>query len=448
MRPSISLTAKYSLNKDNKRKETKHMEFKFDVNEIRAQFPACSQEIDGTPIAYLDGPAGTQVPQRVIDRIVKFYTEQNANKGGNFKAGRLINGYEDEAREAVADFLGCSQEEVGFSCSTTQNNFNLSRILTRHLSKGDEIITTEMDHRANYAPWIRLGQEGFPVKIVKMNPKTQQIDMHDYKSKLSPNTKIVALNWASNALGTVTDVKTMIAMAHEVGAITIVDAVHYSAHFPVDVKDIDTDILLCSSYKWFGPHMGVIYMKQHLIEELDFYNVMVDEIAAGPRRFHMGTPQYELLVGITEAINFISSIGEKYTDFFKDKIDNLTGRRRNIVAGMLAIDHYEQSLALKLRTELRKIPGITVYGPCEGQPRTPTVVFTVEGKHTSDVTKMLGAKGINSWDGDYYAVETIDALGLRESGGLVRFGIAPYNTSNDIDRALTAIRNFVGNCTS
>lgn len=419
------------------------MEFKFDVEAVRAQFPACKLEVAGSPIAYLDAPGGTQVPQRVLDRIMKYLIEENANEGGYFKAGELGEILEDEARQAAADLLGSEACEIGFSCSSTQNNFNLAHILARKLQPGDEIITTEMEHRCNSAPWNQLGKDGFKVKVVKLNLETQQMDLDDYKAKLSPNTKVVALNWASNGLGTVTDVKTMIRMAHEVGAITVVDAVHYSPHFPVDVKEIDTDVLLCSAYKWFGPHIGVIYMKKELIEELDFYNVGCDDVATGARRFHMGTPQYELLVGVTEAVNFIASVGENYIDVFRDRVKGLDGRRKHVVAGMEAIDHYEQDLAKQLRFGLRDIPGVKVYGPAEGQPRTPTVVFTVEGKQASEITKILGAKGINAWDGDYYAVEIIDVLGLREGGGMVRLGLAPYCTQGDIDRTLQTIRSIV-----
>lgn len=419
------------------------MEFKFDVEAVRAQFPACKREVAGSPIAYLDAPGGTQVPQRVLDRIMKYLIEENANEGGYFKAGMLAEILEAEAFQAAADLLGSEACEIGFSCSSTQNNFNIAHAIARKLQPGDEIITTEMEHRCNSAPWLQLEKDGYTVKVVKLNLETQQMDLDDYRAKLSPNTKVVALNWASNGLGTVTDVKTMIAMAHEVGAITVVDAVHYAAHFPVDVKDIDTDVLVCSAYKWFGPHVGVVYMKKELIQELDFYNVMCDDITIGGRRFHMGTPQYELLVGVTEAVNFIASVGEDYVDIFEDKVKGLTGRRKNVVAGMEAIDHYEQDLAKQLRVGLRDIPGVIVYGPAEGQPRTPTVVFTVEGKLASDITKILGAKGINAWDGDYYAVEIVDVLGLREVGGMVRLGLAPYCTQGDIDRTLHTIRTIV-----
>ncbi len=417
-------------------------EFKFDVEAIRAQFPACKLEVSGAPIAYLDGPGGTQVPQRVLDRIVKYMVEENANEGGNFKAGRLGEILEDEAREAAADFLGCEPGEIGFSNSSTQNNVNFAHALARGLDSGAKILTNQLEHQCNFAPWIHLGMDGFNTEVVKMDTVTQQIDMDDYKAKLTPDTKLVSLNWASNGLGTVTDVKKLIAMAHEVGALTVVDAVHYAAHFPIDVKEIDTDVLVCSAYKWFGPHLGVIYMKKDLIEELGFYNVMCEDIATGPRRFHMGTPQYELLTGMTEAVNFIASVGEEYADCFEEKLAGLTGRRRNVVAGMEAFDHYESGLAKQLREGLRAIPGVHVFGPAEGEARTPTVVFTVDGFTTDEVSQMLGDRGINSWHGDYYAVQIMKAMGVYDKGGMVRLGLAPYVTQSDIDRTLYAVRQL------
>ena len=418
-------------------------EFKSDVEAIRAQFPACKLEVEGAPIAYMDGPGGTQVPQRVVDRIVKYLIEENANEGGNFKAGRLAEIFEDEAREAAADFLGCEPGEIGFNCSSSQNNSNFAHALARGLEPGAKVLTNQLEHQCNYAPWIHMGMDGFNCEVVKMDTVTQQIDLEDFKAKLTPDTKLVSLNWASNGLGTVTDVKKLIAMAHEVGALTVVDAVHYAAHFPIDVKDIDTDVLVCSAYKWFGPHVGVIYMKKDLIEKLGFYNVMAEDIATGPRRFHMGTPQYELLVGVTEAINFIASVGEEYAKCFVDKRAGLTGRRRNIVAAMEAFDKYESGLALQLRNGLRDIPGVHVYGPAEGEARTPTVVFTVDGFTTDEVAAMLGNRGINSWHGDYYAVQIMKAMGVYDKGGMVRLGLAPYVTQSDIDRTLHAIRAMV-----
>lgn len=404
--------------------------FKYDVDAIRAQFPACKLEIAGAPIAYLDGPGGTQVPQPVLDAMVGYLVNDNANEDGNFRASTMACYTEETARAAAADFLGCEVQEVGFSMASTQNSFNLALNISKNLKPGDELIVTEIDHRCNSAPWRSLERIGCVVKTVRLDPVTQQLDFEDYKAKLSDKTKVVAVNWASNALGTITDVKKFIDLAHEHGAFTVVDAVHYSAHRPVDVKAIGTDALLCSPYKWFGPHSGVIYLKKEYIESLDFSNVKCDDIAEGGRRFHMGTPQYETLAGITAAVNFIADEGVKYAEFFEEELQGLTGRRRNIVAGILA---------KKLRMGLRTIPGVKVYGPAEGQPRTPTVSFTMEGYTPEEVSKIFGSKGINSWNGDFYAVEVISALGLAESGGLIRLGMAPYCTESDIDRVLSTV---------
>ena len=305
--------------------------FKYDVDAIRAQFPACKLEIAGAPIAYLDGPGGTQIPQPVLDAMVGYMVNDNANEDGNFRASTMARYTEETARAAVADFLGCEVQEVGFSMASTQN-------LSKTFKLGDELIITEIDHRCNSAPWMSLKRLGCVVKTVRLDPVTQQLDFEDFKSKVSDKTKVVAVNWASNALGTITDVKKFIDLAHEHGAFTVVDAVHYSAHRPVDVKAIGTDALLCSPYKWFGPHSGVIYLKKEYIASLDFNNTMCDDIAEGGRRFHMGTPQYETLAGITAAVNFIAAEGEKYAEYFEDELKGLTGRRRNIVAGVLAMD--------------------------------------------------------------------------------------------------------------
>lgn len=419
-------------------------EFKFDVEAVRAQFPACQLKVAGEPIAYLDGPGGTQVPQRVLDAITGYLINDNANEGGNFGASHRTDEVENLAFAAAADFLGCSPQEVGFSNASTQHSYNFSVNIAKTMSPGDELIITEIDHQCNSQPWRRLGELGFTVKTVRLDPETKQLDFDDYMSKLSDRTKVVAINWAANAIGTVTDVKRFIDAAHEVGAVTVVDAVHYAAHKPVDVKAIGTDVLLCSPYKWFGPHMGLAYMDEKLLASLSFNNAGAEDIAEGSRKFHMGTPQYELMCGMIEAVNFIADIGEKYADCFEDELQGLEGRRRNVVAGMMAIDEYEAPLAAKLRQALYEIPGVTVYGPAEGEERTPTVAFTMEGHTPEEVTEVFGARGINSWHGDFYAIETVAALGLADKGGLIRLGLAPYCTEYDIDRTIATIREIAG----
>ena len=418
------------------------MEFKFDVQALRDQFPACKLEINGTPIAYLDGPGGTQVPQCVLDAITGYLINDNANEDGNFRASTKQRGIEIAARQAAADFLGCDAEEVGYNCSSTQNCYNLAMNLSKEFKPGDEIIVSAIDHQCNVAPWQSLERFGCVIKTIRVDPETQQLDFEDFKSKLSDKTKVVAVNWASNGLGTITDVKKFIDEAHKFGAFTVIDAVHYAAHLPIDVKAIDTDALLCSPYKWFGPHMGLIYLKKEHVDRIDFNNAKADDIAEGARQFHMGTPQYEHLRGCEAAVNFIASIGEKYAEFFTEELEGFEGRRRNVVAGMLAIDAYEAPLGDKLRKGLRKIKGVNVYGPAEGQPRTPTVVFTMDNYSNDFVAKVLGSKGINNWNGDFYAIGAMKAIGLYESGGVVRMGLAPYCTEGDIDRTLSTIASI------
>lgn len=414
-------------------------QFQFDVEKFRSQFPACSLQVAGAPIAYLDGPGGTQVPQQVLDAITGYLVNDNANEGGNFKASYKTDEVEQAAFAAAADFLGCSPQEVGFSVGSTQHSYNFSVNIAKTLQPGDEFIITEIDHRCNSQPWRRLAAQGFVVKTVKMDLETQQLDFDDYLSKLSERTKVVAVNWASNAIGTITDVKKFIDAAHEKGAVTVVDAVHYAAHLPIDVKAIGTDVLLCSPYKFFGPHMGLCYMDSKLLGSLDFNNAGAEDISEGSRKFHMATPQYEFLAGMTAAIDMIAETGAQYADFFEDELKGLEGRRRNVVAGMLAFDAYEAPLAARVRKGLRKLPGVTVYGPAEGEPRTPTVAFTMEGFEPEYVTKILGDKGINSWHGDFYAIEVVEALGLADKGGLIRVGMAPYCTDSDIDRLLATV---------
>ncbi len=418
------------------------MTFKFDVEALRQEFPACRLEINATPIAYLDGPGGTQVPQRVLDAITGYMIYDNANEDGNFRAGLKQGDIEVAARQAGADFLGCDAEEVGYNCSSTQNCYNLAMNLSKELKPGDEVIVTEIDHQCNIAPWQSLARFGCEIKMVRLDTETQQLDFEDFRTKLSSKTKIVAINWASNGLGTITDVKKFIDEAHRVGAFTVIDAVHYAPHLPIDVKAIDTDCLVCSPYKFFGPHMGLIYLKKEHVDRIDFSNAGAEDISEGARQFHMGTPQYELLRGCEATVDFIASVGEKYIGHFEEDVEGLEGRRKYVVAGMLAIDAYETPLGNKLRKGLRRIPGVNVYGPAEGEPRTPTVVFTMDNYSNEFVARVLGSKAINCWNGDFYAIEPIKALGLQETGGVVRLGMAPYCTEADIDRTISTIASI------
>jgi selenocysteine lyase/cysteine desulfurase len=269
--------------------------------------------------------------------------------------------------------------------------------------------------------------------------------MLDFESKLSENTKVVAVNWAANSCGTVTDVKKCIALARTrcADVITVVDAVHYAPHKFIDVKDIDTDVLLCSAYKFFGPHLGVWYMKKETGERLKSIRVMSYDNTEMPWRLETGTPAMELACGAGEAVEFIADIGREFGDESKAP-QNLTGRRKYIWLGMNAIEEYEEELAAKFRTELAKIEGLRIYGPAEGKPRTSTVSFSVEGINAGDIAKAIAEKGIFVWDGDFYAMQTInEVLGMFDAGGLVRIGLAPYNTMQEVDFTIEQIKQTI-----
>lgn len=420
--------------------------FKFKVDEIREQFPALSKTVNGIPAAFLDGPGGTQVPVRVVEKINDYLYYRNANSHGVFKTSVESDNLYWKAREVYADFLNCQPEEVSFGANTSSNNFKLALGLVRTMKPGDEVLITDIDHEGNRSPWRTLEDFGIVVKSVKINTDTITLDYDDFKSKLSDKTKVFAVNWAANSCGTITDVKKFIDEAHKFGAITVVDAVHYAPHRPIDVKEIDTDVLLCSPYKFFGPHFGVMYVKKSVGENIKSVRVIADDNTEAPFKFETGTPAMELAAGSAEAVEFIADIGKAHEEFFVEKLDGLKGRRRYVVAGMMAIDEYEESLAVQLRREIGNLPGVKVFGPEVGHPRTSTVSFNIEGVNSNEVAKYLAEQGIFVWDGDYYAIETItNVLKLEESGGLVRIGLAPYNIQSEIDRTIKAVSDFIGN---
>lgn len=418
--------------------------FKFDVDYVREQFPALCKTVNGRPAVFADGPGGTQVPVRVVEKINDYLYYRNANSHGVFKTSVESDGLYWHAREVYADFFNCSPEEVAFGANTSTNNFKLALGLVRTMSPGDEVLITDIDHEGNRSPWRTLADFGIVVKSAAVNPETATLDMDDFKAKLGPKTKVVAVNWAANACGTITDVKECIRLAHEVGAITVIDAVHYAPHRPIDVKDIDTDVLHCSSYKFFGPHLGVMYVKKEVGDKIRAVRVMADDNGDMPWKMETGTPAMELACGAAEAVEFIADLGARHAEFFEEELKGLTGRRRNVVAGMLAIDAVEEPQAKKIRTELAAIPGLKVFGPPEGHPRTSTVSFLVDGIHANDIAKSMAEDGVFVWDGDYYAIEIImNVWKLGDVGGLVRIGLAPYNTDEEIDRIIQSVRDAV-----
>jgi len=418
---------------------------KYDVNYIRKQFPALELKVNGFPAAFFDGPGGTQVPQRVINAMVDYLIRCNANSGGSFvtsqNSDQAING----ARLALADFLGCSAEEVAFGQNMTTLNYQLAFALGREAGKRNEILITEIDHEANRGPWLSLAERGFKILEARFDPDSCTLDLDDFKNKLSEKTLVAAFNYASNGIGTVSDVDQMIQMAHGVGAVTVLDAVHYALHGPVDVRALDTDYLICSAYKFFGPHIGIFYGRRDRFEQLPAYRLRVqsDQI---PYRIETGTLNHEGIAGAGEAVEFIADIGMQFSqagvDFETSVDQSWSERRRNVVLGMETMERYEQPLAQKMLDALASIKRVKVFGPPTGHPRTSTVSFIIEGLSSDQVAAELGQKGIFVWDGHFYAARLVEKLGLEKIGGLVRVGLSPYNTEEEIERLLEEVKRL------
>lgn len=412
---------------------------KFDINEIRSQFPSLDRTVNGMRAIYFDSPGGTQTPKRVIDKMVDYMINHNANSGGVFATTVENDEMILNARKAFADFFHCKWSEVAFGENSTAINFKLSQAIARDLTAGDEIIITDIDHDANRSPWEILSERGILVKSVRVNTETLTLDMEDFKSKLSSRTKVVAFNYGSNAVGTISDAKTIIKLAKTVNAITVVDAVHYALHGVLDVTDLDVDYLFCSAYKFFGPHIGVLYGKADRMSSLRTLKVSAQKNYA-PDKFETGTLNHEAIAGAAEAIEFIAEIGKKY--YGNDADISESSRRNYIINGMKALEDYENPLAEYFKDELKNIDGISLFCPPKGQPCTSTISFRLNNVHPLDVAKHLAEKGIFVWAGGFYAVGLMRALGLSESGGMVRIGLAPYNTLEEIDRTLQVIRDF------
>jgi cysteine desulfurase family protein (TIGR01976 family) len=410
-----------------------------DVQWIRAQFPALSRTVNGHPAIYLDGPGGTQVPQRVVDRVADYLLHRNANSGGVFCVSRESDAIVENAREVFADFLGCAAKEVAFCHNSTTICYKLAEAIARDLKPGDEIIVTDIDHECNRSPWTMLAERGFPVHSVRVHPETCTLDMGHYRNLLSGRTKVVAVNYASNGVGTISDVREIARLAREAGAMTVVDAVQYAAHGPIDVRELGVDFLYCSPYKIFGPHLGVLYGREEAMMAVRMLRVAPQD-SASPYRFETGTLNHEGIAGAAEAIEFIAEIGARCGDTIAD--DNITARRGLILSGLRELENHECPLAEYFRAELRKIEGVRLFGPPRGHPCTPTISFRVGEFSPRHLAEVLAERGIFTWSGSFYAVELVRSLGLAERGGLLRTGLGPYTTREEIDSTLGVIRGI------
>lgn len=404
-----------------------------DLSWIRAQFPALTQTVNGHPAVFFDGPGGTQVPQRVIDAVADYLIRHNANTHGAFATSRRTDETIDAARAAMADFLGCAADEVVFGPNMTTLTFAISRAFGRDIRPGDEIVLTRLDHDANVAPWKALEAQGAVIRMVDIDTEECTLDMADMAQAIGPRTKLVAVGYASNAVGTINDVATITRMAHAVGALVYIDAVHYAPHGPIDVQALDCDFLACSPYKFFAPHMGVVYGKREHLARLRPYKVRPasDDI---PDRWETGTKNHEGLAGVTAAIEYLAELGQR--------IEPVTTRRAALVQAMEAIKAYERGLSEQLIAGLLAIPGLTFYGisdPACFDMRTPTVAVRLAGRTPRELAEALGQRGIFCWDGNYYAINLTERLGVEADGGMLRIGLVHYNTAEEIDLLLEAL---------
>ena len=419
-----------------------------DLSPQRKYFPALQQtDENGNPYVFFDGPGGSQVPQTVIDAVADYYTRANANTHGQYLFSHRTDAVIHDARLAMADFLNApSPEEIVFGPTSTNLAFNISRSIGKTLQPGDEIIVTRLDHDANIAPWLALTEHGAVIKFVDIDVENCTLDMAHFDSLLSPKTKLVAVGYASNAVGTINPVKEIAAKAHAVGALVWVDAVHFAPHGAIDVQDIDCDFLMCSAYKFFAPHMAVVWGRYNLLEALPAYKVRPAEDEP-PHKFEQGTGNFEGMAGVTAAINYLADIGEQYGQAFAEqyRAAGFSGRRLLLKQAMAVISAYERELFNELMNGLQRIDGVQIYGitdPAQFDQRTPTAAFTKNGVPTAKIARILGNHGIFVWDGHYYAIEVVKRLGLYDSGGMIRVGLTHYNTRNEIARLLDVLQKL------
>jgi cysteine desulfurase family protein (TIGR01976 family) len=393
----------------------------------RKDFPALDRKVNGHPLAYLDGPAGTQVPQQVVEAVGHYYRTCNANTHGAFMTSRESDEVIHRAREAVAAFLGApSWREVSFGANMTTLNFSLSQALVREMRPGDEIVITELDHEANRGPWLALRERGIEVREIALQPDGT-LDDGDMRRKITDRTRLVAIGYASNALGTVNNVPLVRKLSQEVGAWLLVDAVHYAPHFPLDVTALDPDFLLCSAYKFYGPHVGILYTRPGLLAKLRTDKLRTQDDEA-PFRIETGTLNHAAIAGVRAAIDYIASWGEGET------------LRARLASAMEAIHLYEHGLASFYWENVRRLPGVMAWGQdFSSLHRAPTVSITIAGVRPSEAARALGESGLLVWDGDFYAARAIEVLGLAERGGVLRTGISMYNTREEVERLLGGI---------
>jgi cysteine desulfurase family protein (TIGR01976 family) len=410
-----------------------------DLKWIRSQFPSLSQTVAGHPAVFLDGPGGTQVPRQVVDAISHYLTTNNANTGGAYATSRNTDCMIAGARAAMGDFLNCDADEIVFGPNMTTLTYAMSRAIGRELKAGDEIVVTLLDHDANFSPWKALEEKGVKIQTAAFHASDCTLDMEDLGRKITSRTKLVAVGYASNAVGTINNVAEVVRLAKEAGALSYIDAVHYAPHGPIDVRALDCDFLACSTYKFFGPHMGVLYGKREHLQRLKPYKVrpLTDSI---PNCWEWGTLNHECIAGIKACVDYWEELGRRAKP-------GVTKRREAILVAHEAIHAHERPMMEKMIAGLLAIPGLKLYGisdPRKFENRCATIVVRVEGFTPLELATKLGDRGFFTWDGNYYAMNVTEQLGVETTGGFLRIGLVHYNTMEEVERMLATLREIVG----
>ncbi|MEO5986547.1 MAG: cysteine desulfurase-like protein [Candidatus Limnocylindria bacterium] len=409
-----------------------------DVAALRDHFPSLARTMGGVPVAYLDGPGGTQVPRQCIARITDYLERSNANHGGAFGASVETDEILHEVHAAGADFLGAHEpDEIAFGPNMTTITFAISRALGRDLHAGDEVVVTRLDHDANVAPWLAMAEDrGVTVRWLELADDGASLDLDALGDVIGPRTRIVAVGMASNALGTLTDVGRVTEAAHAAGALVYVDAVHAAPHVPIDVASLRPDLLVTSPYKFFAPHLGMLYGRRDVLERLQAYRVR----PAGselPGKLEVGTQSHEALAGLLGTFGYLEGLGAAYGN-----VTDRSDRRARLRAAMSAIHEHERGVSRAALERLLTVPGLRLHGiadPSRIDERVPTFSFTIDGHDPRSVAEHLARRGISTWDGDFYAWELVRALELADVGGLLRIGLVHYNTVEELDRLHEAL---------
>jgi len=420
-----------------------------DLTAIRNQFPALRRLASLlSPALFLDNPGGTQIAQTSLDRIVTYLTQHNANHGGAFLTSQQSDLVLEEAHAAMADFYNAARpEEIIFGNNMTTLTLHVSRSLSRTWNPGDTIVVTRLDHDANINPWILAAQDhGCNIRWVDFHPEDGTLNMEDMQQALEMRPRLVAVGYASNALGTINPVAKIVKMAHEAGALVYIDAVQYAAHGPIDVQQLGCDFLVASAYKFFGPHAGILYGRYELLDELFAYKVRPapDEL---PGKFETGTQNHEGIAGVLGAIEYLEWVGQTFGANYAEKYaERFNGRRLHLKQAMAAVRAYEFEISRAVLDVLEETPGVIIYGITDRrnlESRVPTFSFRLQGWQPFQLARKLGEQGIYVWDGNYYALAVTERLGLEESGGMVRVGPVHYNTLEEIHRFGEALRGVM-----